>query len=328
MAAQSIRRALLMTAGAIWLASGVQAAKPVPTPSQQLKTDENIVALVQVAAKSADNQLLLKAEQMLHGDTFTEQKVRAEAATYASVQVGQRYVVAFSWFTKDPLTRGKGWVKNTEGPEIVGFTEVANALFPAEPALLHLLSLSNEPSSDAARVDDCLQLLALADYRLRYFCSLELLLQPRLASAFDEARRDRLQQLLAGSDYAPEHRDLLYRAALTLPSTLRGDWLADLARRDLQKLGNQYDLATRVPGLAKAATQILREHGSASDATLLSALLRSNAPGVGKMALEALAQHAGTAAQQSVAAALADPSLPAESRRVFERYRKQGVLPG
>ena len=304
------------------------AAKPVPPPTHQLQTDENMVALVTVLEKTGADQIRVRAEQMLHGEKFTEQTVKLDAATFAEATPGARHVLAFSWFTKDPLTRGKGWVKNTAGPEAVGFTEVANALLPPEPALLALLALSQEPGADAERIDHSLQLLAHAHYKLRYFALLELLLNPRLPAAFSAAQRDALQQRFAASDYAPEQRDLMYRIALGLPAKLKGDWLAEPARADLQRLGNQYDLASRVPSLAKSATQVLRDHGSASDAALLTDLLRNNAPGVGKVALQALAVHAKPAAEQAVAAALTDPQLPADSRRLFELYRKQGKVPG
>lgn len=318
----------LAAAALLTAAASSFAAKPVPPPSQQLLTDENIVAIVTVAEKSAANQVRVTAEQMLHGEHFTEQTVKLDQATFTEAVPGSRYLLAFSWFTKDPLTRGKGWVKNTAGPEAVGFTEVGNALLPPEPALLALLALSSEPSADAERIDHSLQLLGHSHYKLRYFAALELLLNPRLPAAFSAVQRDQLQQRFAVTDYAPEQRDLMYRIALSLSAELKGEWLAASARQDLQRLGNQYDLASRVPGLAKSATQALRDHGSASDAPLLTDLLRSNAPGVAKVALQALAQHAKPAAEQAVTAALTDPKLPADSRRLFELFRKQGKVPG
>lgn len=304
------------------------AAKPVPPPSQQLQTDENIVAVVTVLEKSGANQIRVKAEQMLHGEAFTEQTVKLDVATFAEAEAGNRYVLAFSWYTKDPLTRGKGWVKNSAGPEAVGFTEVGNALLPPEPVLLSLLALSSDPAADATRIDNSLQLLAHSHYKLRYLGALELLLNPRLPTVFTSAQRDQLQQRFAITDYAPEQRDLLYRVAISLPPAMQGDWLAAPARLELQRLGSQFDLASRVPSLAKSAAQALREHGSATDAPLLTELLRSNAPGVAKMALQALVKHAKPAAEPAVVAALTDPKLPADSRRLFELYRKQGKVPG
>lgn len=296
------------------------AAKPVPPPSQQLLTDENIVAVVTVAEKSAANQVRVTAEQMLHGERFTEQVVKLDETTFAEAAPGSRYLLAFSWFTKDPLTRGKGWVKNTAGPEAVGFTEVGNALLPPEPALLDLLRLPPTPQNDGRRIELSLQLLAVDDARLRYFASLELLLNNRLPPTFSAGQRDELADLLSRPGYAPEHRDLMYRVALALPLELRGDWLAASARQTLQQLGHHYDLASRVPSLAKVATQILRDHGNAGDADLLAMLLRSNAPGVGKMALEAMLRQAPAAVPAAINAALAEPELPADSQRAFRKY--------
>jgi len=211
---------------------------------------------------------------------------------------------------------------------VVGFTEVSQALFPPHPALVTLLGLSTEPDGDSLRIDNALQLLASDDYTLRYFASLELLLNSRLPAAFSSIQRDQLSTILARSGYAPEHRDLMYRVALLLPVPLQSNWLLAQARKELPLLGHQYDLASRVPSLARVATQVLRDHGEPSDGPLLTRLLRSNAPGVGKMALNALATKANTAITEGIATALADPALPSESRRVFEIYRKSGKLPG
>ena len=316
--------------GAALLVTSVvaQAAKPVPPPSQQLLTDENIVAIVTVQGKPSPEHLLLKAEQMLHGEAFVEQKVSIDKITAATLQVGERYLVSFSWFVKDPLTRGKGWVKNSAGPDVIGFTEVERFIVPAHPALVALLQLNAEPVNDAARIDNALQLLASDNDKLRSFASLEFMLTSRLWAGFSTAQRDQLKACLLASGYASQHRDLMYRVALNMPAALQGEWLAELARKELAALGNQYDLASRVPGLAKTATQVLRDHGSSTDVPLLSELLRSNAPGVAKMALMALAKQGNETANLAVTSALADKNLPAESRRVLEIYRKSGKLPG
>ena len=316
--------------GAVLLLTSVvtQAAKPVPPPSQQLLTDENIVAIVTVQGKPSAEHLLLKSEQLLHGEAFVEQKVGIDKTTAANVQVGERYLVSFSWFVKDPLTRGKGWVKNSAGPEVIGFTEVERFIVPAHPALVALLQLSAEPVNDSARIDNALQLLASDNDKLRSFASLEFMLTSRLWSGFNSHQRDQLKTTLMASGYSPQHRDLMYRVALSLPAPLQGEWLSELARKELATLGSQYDLASRVPGLAKTATQVLREHGNSADVPLLSELLRSNAPGVAKMALQALAKQGAETASMAVGTALADKNLPAESRRVLEIYRKSGKLPG
>jgi hypothetical protein len=331
---RSLRQWLPMLAcgGLLLTVSAVQAAKLVAPPTQQLLTEENQIAVVtvigKVVSKNGDQRLHVKAEQMLHGEPFSEESVKLDAVSAADAKVGERYVLALSWFTKDPLTRGKGWVKNSAGPEAVGFTEVSSALLPTHPSLLALLALSNEPSDDAARIDNSLQLLADDNFKLRYLASMELLLNNRLAPAFSTSQRDQLRVVLAKPGYVAEHRDLMYRLALMLPVALRGDWLAELARKDLQTLGNQYDLASRVPSLAKTTTQVLRDHGNAGDSAQLTHLLRSNAPGVAKMALQALVKHDKAISEASLTAALADPSLPSESRRAFELYRKNGKLPG
>lgn len=298
-----------------------EAAKPVPPPSQQLLTEENQIAVVTVRGKDPTGKLDVKIEQMLHGESLDQALIVLDAAAQANVATGQRYVLAFSGFSKDPLTRGRGWVKNEAGLTAVGFTEVPNALLPPEPALLDLLRLPPTPQNDGRRIELSLQLLAVDDARLRYFASLELLLNNRLPPTFSAGQRDELADLLSRPGYAPEHRDLMYRVALALPLELRGDWLAASARQTLQQLGHHYDLASRVPSLAKVATQILRDHGNAGDADLLAMLLRSNAPGVGKMALEAMLRQAPAAVPAAINAALAEPELPADSRRALQQAR-------
>lgn len=314
---RGIRHAAI--AGALFLVavSAAQAAKPVPPPTQQLLTEENQIAVITVVAKEPAGKIEVKADEMLHGEPVTHAVIGVDLATLAEVSVGQRYVLAFSGFSKDPLTRGRGWVKNEAGLTAVGFTEVANALLPAEPALLELLRLSPQPEADGQRITLALALLAHPSARLRYLASLELLLNNRLPPAFSPSQRDQLATLLARPDYAPEHRDLLYRVALALPAALQGPWLASQARQTLAQLGHQYDLASRVPSLARTATQVLREHGSAEDAPLLATLLRSNAPGVGKMALEAMQRQAPDALSAAAADALKDTQLPSDTRRAL-----------
>jgi len=321
------RHTLLFVIGMVAMMSA-EAAKPVPPPSQQLRTDENQVAVVTLISKPDSQHLMLKAEQLLHGPAFTEVRVLIDQKTGQSLTVGNRYVVAFSAMSKDPLTRGKGWVKNPEGLEVVGFTEVERAVFPANDDLVTLLSLPNNAENTATRIDATLRLLQVLDPRSRYFASLELLIDQSLTAAMTRTQCQQLKAVLASDGYAPEHRDLLYRASLQLSPELQAPWLADQARKDLQALGTQYNLATRVPSLAKSATVALGKQANMTDQPLLSALLRSNAPGVAKMALQALDRLGTPQASEAVVAALSDTALPAESRRVFEQYRKTGKLPG
>ncbi len=320
-------RSSLLTLGLTFMVAA-EAAKPVPPPSLQLRTDENQVAVVTVLAKPDSTHLSLRAEQVLHGPAFTDVSVLIDAKTAGTLTLGGRYVVAFSAMMKDPITRGKGWVKNPDGLEVVGFTEVERAVFPVSDGLLSLLTLPVTAETNSARIDAALALAATPDARSRYFASLELLIDRSLTAAMTPVQCERLKALLAADGYVPEHRDLLYRAALQLPAELQTGWLADQARKDLQALGSQYDLASRIPSLAKSATTALAKQAVAADQPLLTGLLRSNAPGVAKAALQALHGVGVNQANEAVVAALAETTLPAESRRVFEQYRKTGKLPG
>lgn len=303
-----------------------QAAKLVPPPLSALvngNDGKNQIALALAVAPEGQDRYRFKADSVLRGERFDVESVKLESVSQGDIQAGQRYLIVFSKFRRNPMVRDVSEL-NPDGAVAAEFPEVRSAVFAHAPALEILFKAELENNlKDAARLDATLDVLALADTRARLLAAEEFLLRPRLFANVSPAQLARYQAALADPTLPALNRDFLLQASENLAPEQQGAWQAELARAQLKQHGAQFDLASRIPSLVRTSAQLLEAHGGTGDLPLLEGLLRSNAPGVAKAALSAMDKWDRARAQTVAAGLVGDQSLHRETRLALGAYLKK-----
>lgn len=300
------------------------AAKPVKPPSAQLQTERNQIAVINVEAVNK-RRITIKSVETLHGDAFDKVEVVLPDNADVTPAVGDAAIVAFSYYSKDPITRDV-WLENEDGARVLDFSEVKAAWFPAHDELRAVLNSTKSPDAHT-RISSALALAAKNDRASVYFGVIELFIDDSLIPHYDATHIQQLKTLVSNKKTTDHVKGLLLRVAATLPANTTS-FLADVARNEINRLGNQYELATYAPALVLACTTILEQRGTEQDAKLLANLLQSNAPAVTKSALRALNHISPALAKSSAEEALSKPNLSADGKRSLQAYLKGGVVPG
>ena len=300
------------------------AAKPVKPPSAQLQTERNQIAVVTVEAVNKTS-ITVKNSETLHGDAVDKIDVVLPANAEVTPSVGDKAIVVFSYFSKDPITRDV-WLENEDGARVQDFTEVKAAWFPAHDELRAVLNSSKAPEAKT-RISSALALATKKDRASVYFGVIELFIDDSLIPHYDATHIQQLKALVSDKNTSDHVKGLMLRVAATLPANSTG-FLVEVARNEIKRLGYQYELATYAPALALACTTILEQRGTEQDVTMLANLLQSNAPAVTKSALRALNHISPELAKSSAKDALTKPNLSADGKRSLQAYLKNGVISG
>jgi hypothetical protein len=300
------------------------AAKRLGPPIEELRSAPERVRIVRAEAreKQAPNVIVFSVVDRLTGDSPDEILLRTDLPAFADVQAGQKYIVAWTDLRRNRGVIG-GWEQDPEGfstVEVIGLGEAT--IFEDSPELVFLFGVGTPADQAAAgkQLDALLALLQREDPRSQGLAATELMLRPDLLENMSSAQAGRLQQALDTREMAPLHRDYLLRAVLEIAPELTSPWLAEQFRRVIISYGNQYDLASFVPGLVRTAARGLQQTGEPTDVALLDLLLYSNNPGVAKAALSSMDSLDRQAAVGRAQLALERGWIHAESRMAIQRY--------
>jgi hypothetical protein len=303
------------------------AARPLGPPIEELQSSPEMTRIVLAVAgeKEESPRIRFKISERFSGESPDELVLRMDKDTFADVNVGQSYVIAWTDMRKVRLLR-EGYEKDPDGPSIVKVRGlVSTALFEDSPEIRFLFTPSDSSSTqDAAEeINALLAQMLRDDYRSRDLVAGELVLKPELSKQMNRLQAGRLKQVLQTPGLSAQHRDYILQSALRLPEELRSPWLGEEYRRVIILHGTQYDLNSFVPGLVKNSATGLGRVGDQDDIELLSILLYANNPGVARAALASMDHFDSPAATAKAELAINRGWIHSQTRRVLEKYLEQ-----
>jgi hypothetical protein len=303
------------------------AAKRLGPPIEDLQSAPDRVRIVVAEArdKTAPNGILFAINERLSGEAPEEVLLRTDEQTFADVQAGRSYIVAWTYLRGNRRVIG-GWEVDPDGPstvEVIGLGAVAVFEDTAELRFLFSPGAMEESATAGKQLDALLAQMQREDARSRGLVIAELYLRPDLTVIMGPPQVELLGQVLQDAALAPQYRDLLLQSALNLPPDLASPWLAEEFRRVIILHGTQYDLASFVPALIETAASGLQQAGAAADIDLLGMLLYANNPGVAKAALAAIDHFDPAAAAARAQQALERGWIHSETRLALQRYLAQ-----
>ena len=303
------------------------AAKRLGPPIEDLQSEPDRIRIVIAVAnkKSKAASILFSISDRLSGESPDEVLLRTDEETYAEVEVGRSYVVAWSYLRRNRRLP-TGWEKDPDGPFTVQLMGLGvTALFEDTPdtRLLFAPGAMDESGNSSEQIDALLAQLQREDFRSRGLVISELYLRPDLTEQMDKSQGEKLQAVLQTQTLDPQHRDFLLRSALRLPQDLTSPWLGEEFRKIIIEHGTQYDLGSFIPGLVRTAARGLQQTGAPSDIDLLSILLYANNPGVSKAALATMNHIDPEATVVKAKQATERGWIHGETQRELNRYLGQ-----
>lgn len=305
----------------------VLGAKRLGPPIAELQSAPERIRVVVAEAreKPEANKILFVISQQLSGTSPDEVLLRTDARTFADVQNGRSYVVAWTDQRRSEHP-AKRWEEDPEGPTTVQAAGVGvTTVFDDTPELRFLFTPATAEKTALAKeqLEALLAQLQRKDIRSRGLVVTELFLRDDLTDIMDPAQVGILRQVLEDPQLEPQHRDFLLRSALRLSADATAPWLAEEFRRIIILNGTQYDLASFVPGLVRTAARGLQQAGERADIELLGNLLYANNPGVSKAALASMERFDPQMTADKARKALERGWIHGETRLALQRYLAQ-----
>jgi hypothetical protein len=297
-----------------WIAVAATAAPRLVTPTSYMQQDRHRSVVARVVELLEEGRFRIEVIEPLRGDTPDGLVLHPGGGLGGEVEVGGVYILGH---TDKPPRRTHRWQTDPEGPGLLNVPAVGAAVLENSSAMRTLLRSHPEdrPLSDRARLDAVLEQLASPHVQSRKFVLAELALDAELRELVGESDLKVLQKTLESGSLEPTAHEYLLRAARPMIDTWGADWLANDSRKVVAAHGSELDLLSTIPSLLVTSLGILGETGTAGDAELTFAHLRSNNPGVGKAAFSALLALSPERAEEVAESLVRDESLHGDVRR-------------
>jgi hypothetical protein len=300
------------------------AAKRLGPPIEDLQSEPDRIRIVVAEAlkKPESPGIVFSISERLSGESPDEVLLRTDEETFADVEVGRSYVVAWSYLRRNRRVIG-GWEEDPNGPLVVNLLGLGStALFEDTPETRFLFAPGSidESGDTDQQLDALLAQMQREDFRSRGLVISELYLRPDLTEKMGSSQAQVLKTVLQTQALDPQHRDFMIRSTLRLPEDLTSPWLGEELRKIIIENGTQYDLASFVPGLVRTAARGLKQAGERADIELLSMLLYANNPGVSKAALASMDHLDSEATVVKAQQAIERGWIHSETRFALDRY--------
>jgi hypothetical protein len=314
----------------LMLPTEAKAAKQLVPTTEAVRDPLNVVAVVRVGERVADDRYRFIEVDRIHGDRPGPWVVRMTKDLARTVDPEREYVIAFTDWIPDPNLKTLPPKKDPDGFKLVSVSLVGECLIPAELPVRTLFLASGGFFDDQREeaMDTALATLRRSDPIVQRFGAGELGLRAELSDSYETHQQSVVAKFVNQTQNDTVARSTMLSAALIMPPQPKLDWLPIVARQVIGRINPAFTGDPHLPGLAVAALQALGKRGAREDCEIMAPFLRSNQVGVAGTALRAMADlHPKTAAREAQAA-LDDPDLPAQSRRNFESFVQQMTIRG
>ena len=316
----------------VWLICGLMLLTPMqllnaaarlgpPIEDLQSHPERTRIVIAEAMKKPESSKIWFSISEQLSGDSPDKVLLRTDEETFADVEVGRSYVVAWTDMRKNRRLVA-GWEKHPDGPFVVSLMGMGStALFEDSPEIRFLFAPVSQGVEQ--QIDALLAQMYREDFRSRSLVISQLYLRPDLTEKMSPSQVEALKKVLQLQELDPQHRDFIIRSAMRLSQDQTAPWLAEELRRIIIFSGTQYDLASFVPSLVRTAARGMGQAGQQTDIDLLSTLLYANNPGVSKAALDSMDQLDSKAARVKFEQAMSRDWIHKETRNYLVRYFRQ-----
>lgn len=317
---------VLLAAASVVLAFGLPPARAerLESPLELLHAPGNLLVAGPLLEANVKGRLVFGRGEVLGGNGKPPPKidVRAPQAAIQRVQVGRHYIFGYSTARPDPRNPTRT-IADPAGAILLTSTGLDPALFDDTPAARAILKAGgSEHRRESRRFFDLLmKALAGPDPQLQNLAVGEIALEPEIGARLDDRARAAIAKVALDPAVAPGVRATLLSSAAARPREL-GQWWSAAAVKILETtpVDGYAAKASDPTDLVLVAFEVTGAHAVDIPATVLRRWVRSASPALVERACLALRRQSPAAERSAIAQALADPALPARTRKFLDGH--------
>ena len=201
-------------------------ADRLESPLELMYAPDNMLVAGKLIEINPVGRIVIERKDVISGKTPPPERIDARVPNeaMADLKVGERYVIAYSLFRRDPR-KPVGMVPNKEGAVAIVSPGIEPAIFRDTPSIRAILKAGKSEHGRESRklADLLLNALSGDDAALRYLAAGELSYEPELGERLTDADRARIETTVRDVKTPIRVRMVLLEAASRMPKTL-GDW--------------------------------------------------------------------------------------------------------
>jgi hypothetical protein len=333
-------RAIALSMAAALLALAIPArAERLESPLEMMYAPGNMLVAGRLIEINPVGRIVLERKEVLGGKGRPPEKidVRVPVEVLGTLKTGERYVVAYSTYQRDPR-KPIGMVGNPGGAVVLASTGIDPALFSDTPQTRAILKAGRSERGRESRrtLDLLLAALAGSDPQLQNLAAGEIALEPEIGEHLGDADRSLLEKTVRDPKTPTRVRVTLLEASARRSQDLGAWWQpAALAIVTTTPVDGYPDKASDPVSLVLVAFEVLDRYAVKVPPEALKRWVWNSNPALVERVCVMLRREAPEQERPTIQLALADPKLPAQTRkflndhlrrldRLNERARKEG----
>ena len=272
-------------------------------------------------------RIVIEKKEVLHGDAKPPEKidVRVGNEVLNNVKVGDRYLIAYSMFRRDPR-RPVGMVPNPDGAIVLVSPGIEPALFHDTPATRAILKAGrSEHGRESKGLRDLLiSALSGPDSDLQYLAAGEFSYEPELGETLRDADRAVLEKTVRDPKTPIRVRMVLLEGTSRQPKTL-GEWWKSAALDIVTTtpVDGYPDKALDPVSLVLTAFEVLDRYAVKVPPEALKRWVWNPNPPLVERVLVLLRREGPGEERSTIQLALADPKLPQTTRKFLDDHLRR-----
>lgn len=310
-----------------FFAAKTASAQKVESPLELLYAPDNLLVAGTLAEINPAGRIVIRKKEVLSGKGKPPAKIdaRVRKDVLASLTVGDKYIVGYSMFRRDPR-KAVGLVANPDGAVVLDNPGIEPAVFRDTPAIRAILITGKSEHGRESRklVELLVKALDDPDPQLRNFASGEFAYEPELVEELKDSDRAAIEKSVRNVKNAPAQRALLLEAAARQPKAL-GDWWKSTALEIVTTtpVDGYADKASDPVLLILTAFEVLDRFAVKVPPESLKRWVRNPNPPLVERVLVMLRREAPEQERPTIESALADPKLPETTRKFLNDHLRR-----
>jgi hypothetical protein len=302
-------------------------AQRVEAPLELMHAPDASIVAGKLVEINPTGRIVVEPTDVLWGKTKPPAKldVRVPRDFLNDVKTGERYIVAYSLFRRDPR-KPVGMVPNKEGAIAIVSPGIEPAVFRDTPAIRALLKAGRSEHGRESRklADLVLNALSGEDEPLRYLAAGELAYEPELGERLTEADRARIEAVARDAKAPIRVRTVLLEAGSRMPEKLGDGWKK--AAMDIvttTPVDGYSDKASDPVLLLLTAFDVLDRYSVKIPPETLRRWVRNPNPALVERVCVLLRREGPDLERKAIADALADPKLSETTRKFLNDHLRR-----
>jgi hypothetical protein len=319
-----LRRLASMLAVAFCLGAAALQAKPVQPPLELLYSGDNRLIAGALVEINPTGRLVFQRKDVLDGKSRPPEKidVRVPAALLDRVKLGERYIVGYATGKKDPRDPLRR-IQNPDGPQLIVSIGLDPALFRDTPETRAVFATARSERGRESRTmfDQLMKALAGPDRALQDLAAGQVALDAELGERLREHGNAAVEKVARDPGTPPNVRASLLQSASERPGDLGGWWQeVGIGLVTTTPVGGYSEPSSDPSNLVLTTLELLDQHAAKVPSDALKRWVWSENPAVAERASLMLRRQSAALERSTIQQALADPALPATTRKFLEGH--------